>query len=294
MPLITISGFPCSGKTYRSKQLEDYFRSKIAQSDDPRISKISVHHLNEESLGLSRDVYNTPRLEKDARATEMSAVKRYLSRDSVVIADGLNYIKGYRYQLHCEAKAVQTPSCVIHVGTPADKCRELHAARLKENSPLAYPEADFENLIYRYEEPNGMTRWDSPLFTVLFEDETPPFDKIWEAMIGSSGQVKVVRPNAATVLKPATEQNYLYELDKATSDILAEISAWQKDHAGESGGEVKVSGVDDAIQLPTHPLSLPQLQRMRRQFIALNRQHTLEKARIRQLFVDYLNDAFGR
>lgn len=88
----------------------------------------------------------------------------------------------------------------MHVGTPADKCRELHRSRLNEHPHQAYPEADFENLIYRYEEPNGMTRWDSPLFTVLYEDETPPFEQIWEAMIGSGGQVKVVRPNAATVL----------------------------------------------------------------------------------------------
>ncbi len=36
-----------------------------------------------------------------------------LGRDTIVIADGLNYIKGYRYQLYCEAKAVQTASCVV-------------------------------------------------------------------------------------------------------------------------------------------------------------------------------------
>jgi hypothetical protein len=45
-----------------------------------------------------------------------------------------------------------------------------------------------------------MTRWDSPLFTVLDKDETPPFDQIWEAMVGSDGKTKVVRPNQATVL----------------------------------------------------------------------------------------------
>lgn len=113
LKLITISGFPCSGKTYRSRQLVDFFQSKIAESTDARVSKIAIRHINEEPLGLSRDVYSTARFEKDARATEMSAVKRFLSRDSIVIADGLNYIKGYRYQLHCEAKAVQTPSCVV-------------------------------------------------------------------------------------------------------------------------------------------------------------------------------------
>lgn len=91
----------------------EHFQARIAESVDPRIAKLSVHHIDDESLGLARDVYNTARFEKDARAAEMSAIKRVLTRDAIVIADGLNYIKGYRYQLHCEAKAVQTPSCVV-------------------------------------------------------------------------------------------------------------------------------------------------------------------------------------
>ena len=54
-------------------------------------------------------------MEKDARATEYSAVKRALGKDTIIIADGLNYIKGFRYQLYCEAKAVQTPNCVVRM-----------------------------------------------------------------------------------------------------------------------------------------------------------------------------------
>lgn len=45
-----------------------------------------------------------------------------------------------------------------------------------------------------------MTRWDSPLFTVLYEDDNPPFEDIWEAMIGSKGKLKLVKPNQATVM----------------------------------------------------------------------------------------------
>jgi len=137
-----------------------------------------------------------------------------------------------------------------------------------------------------------MNRWDSPLFVVVPEDDFPPCGQIWDAVVGSDGKTKLVRPNAATVLKPATEQDYLYELDKGTSDIASAIQQWQKDHEGEGGGEVTIPDVPQRIQLPTTALSLPQLQRIRRQFIALNRQHTLEKGRIRALFVDYLNDSF--
>ncbi len=113
MQLILVSGYPASGKTYRSNQLVESFRSKIQASSDARVSRLTVCHINHDSLGLNRDVYREARKEKDARATEYSAVKRALGKDTIVVADGLNYIKGFRYQLYCEAKAVQTPSCVV-------------------------------------------------------------------------------------------------------------------------------------------------------------------------------------
>jgi len=89
----------------------------------------------------------------------------------------------------------------LHVGTPADRCRENNKKLLADkDNDGGYEEEDFDNLIFRYEEPNGMTRWDSPLFIVVEEDETPPCDQIWEAMVGSDGKTKVVKPNMATVL----------------------------------------------------------------------------------------------
>lgn len=291
--LILISGYPSSGKTHRSKQLEEFFNSKIAAAQtstdpkDARIKKLKTIHISDDTLSLSRSVYDAAsRAEKDARATFSSAIKRDLTKDTLIIADGMNYIKGFRYQLYCEAKAVQTPSCVVHVGTPAEKCREFN------EQTKAYPPEVFENLVFRYEEPNGMTRWDSPLFTIPIEDAEPPCEAIWEAMVGSDGKAKVVRPNAATVLKPAAEQDYLYELDRTTSDIISRITAWQQDHAGEGGGEIAVPEAEQSILLPVSPPSLPQLQRLRRQFIGLNRQHPLSKSRIRDLFIDYLNDGF--
>lgn len=248
-----------------------------------------IVHIDDDTLGLSRHVYASARPEKDARATFSSAVKRHLSQDTVVVADGMNYIKGFRYQLYCEAKAMQTTNCVVHVGTQEPKCRELNE---KREEGRAYAPEVFENLVFRYEEPNGMSRWDAPLFTVPFEDENPPCEAIWEALIGSDGKAKVVRQNLATVLKPAAEQNYLYDLDKTTSDVIALITGWQQDHSGEGGGEVKIPDLERTISLPVSTPSLPQLQRLRRQFINLNRQHTLGKNRIRDLFIDYLNDSF--
>lgn len=69
---------------------------------------------------------------------------------------------------------------------------------------------------------------------------------------------------------------------------------YQKDHPGEGGGEISVSEVEKQIELPATPMTLPQLQRIRRQFITLNRQHNFSKSRIKEIFVDYLNDQFSR
>ncbi|QIW96461.1 hypothetical protein AMS68_001979 [Peltaster fructicola] len=291
MPLILISGYPSSGKTTRSQQIVDNFTRRIADSNEPRIKRLKVHHIHDQNLGLTRDVYAAARPEKDARATFSSAIKRYLTRDDIVVADGMNYIKGFRYQLYCEAKAVQTPNCVVHIGTPTDQCRAFNEQALETGTGGYQPEV-FDNLVFRYEEPNGMNRWDAPLFTVPHDDPEAPYDAIWEAMVGSDGKVKVVRPNAATVVRPATEQDILYELDKSTSEVVTSITIWQQDHPGEGGGIVNVAGSEKTIQLPMTAPSLPQLQRLRRQFIQLNRQHTLGKSRLKELFIDYLNDSF--
>jgi len=73
---------------------------------------------------------------------------------------------------------------------------------------------------------------------------------------------------------------------------VSQILSWQKDHVGEAGGAVKIVGYEGGVELPTSSLTLPMLQRIRRQFIALNRQHNLDKDRIQALFIDYLNDQF--
>jgi len=189
-----------------------------------------------------------------------------MSRDDIVIADGMNYIKGYRYQLYCEAKSLLTPSCVVQIGAPADKCREWNkniaqqtdqAGSLDKNERKPYAEDVLDNLIFRYEEPNGMTRWDSPLFVIPWEDKEIPGQDIWDAMVNAG----TVRPNQATVMvgypvshnlvykrwtnlammpqPAAADSNYLQTLDKTTQEVVALILEYQKMN-GDSGGEMVV------------------------------------------------------
>ena len=89
----------------------------------------------------------------------------------------------------------------VHVGTSIPQCREINARLLADSAAAGgYAEDLFEDLVLRYEEPNGMARWDSPLFTVPYGDTIPPGEAIWEAMVGSDSKVKVVKPNLATIL----------------------------------------------------------------------------------------------
>jgi protein KTI12 len=95
----------------------------------------------------------------------MSAVERLVSKDDLVIADAMNYIKGFRYQLYCVARAISTPHCVVglsrslvdglkrsviyrcvivkvHCGTPINLARQWNSERQQG----AYPEDVYVHL----------------------------------------------------------------------------------------------------------------------------------------------------
>lgn len=282
-------------------------------------------------MSISRTVYDLSNVpahersanasEKNARAALYGAVKRILSDKDIVILDGLNYIKGWRYQLYCEAKEVRTPSCILQIGCAVDRAKQVNEERLAkklateaddgDKVPGAddepYEPANWENLVFRYEEPNPMTRWDSPLFTLIWEDDQEQtrkvFDDIWDTIAGENR--KVVRPNQSTVQRTRdVGVDYLYILDRETQDIVKRIL----DQQGEEGAvEVKIplSAPDQEnliVELPGgKKIGLPQLQRLRRAFIALHRGGIgLEKVgnmaadHLREAFVAYLNATFEK
>lgn len=312
--LIIICGYPTSGKTYRARQLISYFESRISTPESTQKPKFRIHHLTDPSLSISRSVYNLDpssvpaharsanSLEKDARATVFGAVKRLLSPNDIVVLDAAagNYIKGWRYQLWCEAKAIRTTCCIVHVGASKDQARKANEVRLaargnagaeeqSQDKEEPYDPETWENLVFRFEEPNGMNRWDSPLFTVPYDDESAPGEEIWDAVIEPKGK-GAVKPHAATLLPKMREEGYLHELERVTQEVVSKILEWQKDHPGEIGGEVAVEEL--TVELPGRNIGVPALQRLRRQFLALNRQHVIEVGRIKANFISYLNDSF--
>ncbi|ORZ34955.1 chromatin associated protein KTI12 [Catenaria anguillulae PL171] len=283
MPLIILSGYPCSGKTTRAQQLHAFFsQPRPDHLAETAAWPTEVHIVNDESLRVTYSHYNAPVSEKKARGAMLSAVERLLSRDALVIADGMNYIKGFRYQLYCIARAIGTPHCVIHCGAPLDLSRQWNAAR---PDGQRYDEQIFEELVTRYEEPDGKNRWDSPLFFIMNTDELPPFDKLIDAIVLR----KPPPPNMSTVVKPLTDTNYLFELDKATNELVTAYFQAQNNHP--PGSQVALLDCTTKIRLPGHKLSLPQLRGLRRQFLSLNNQRTVtDVTKLKELFIAYLQE----
>jgi protein KTI12 len=97
MALITISGYPSSGKSTRAAQIHDF----LSSASNPQL-KVKV--ISDDDLAVDRASYDDSLQEKTARATLFTAITRHIARDTILVVDGMNYIKGFRYQLYCKAR----------------------------------------------------------------------------------------------------------------------------------------------------------------------------------------------
>ena len=66
--------------------------------------------------------------EKISRGALKAAVERGLTKSETLIADDLNYIKGYRYELFCVARAVGTSMCTIHCDAEPEQIQQFNSA----------------------------------------------------------------------------------------------------------------------------------------------------------------------
>lgn len=285
MPLIIFTGFPSSGKSKWAQklasQLEDRIQS-LAPSQEGANMKVILH--SDDSLGIKREMYRESATEKAARAAQMSAVKRDISKNNIVILDTMSYNKGFRYQLFCEAKALSTPNCLVQVICPTVKCFELNALR-KDKDEDKWEDDLLRQMIARFEEPDGSKRWDSPLVSVAYDDTALPFDHIWEII----ALRKAPKPNQSTVLKPAVGANYLQQLDRLTNQVVSDIVAYQQI---DSFGTLKIKNIDGTdcfVELPDLQTSTATLQRFKRNFLNLNRVRSVDPDRIIPLFTEYLS-----
>eukprot|EP00835_Amoeboradix_gromovi_P002591 NODE_150_length_17275_cov_0.559618.p6 type:complete len:354 gc:universal NODE_150_length_17275_cov_0.559618:2618-3679(+) len=344
MPLITITGYPSSGKSTRSRQLKQLLRryanesveykkqelfgstdmidpmsrffepqmtikeeSTIAELDKNTLDpiecesvvfnghKFQVIILSDESLHIDVNLYENSFSEKQARATLLSAVERHLTPDTIVICDALNYIKGFRYQLSCIARAVGTQWCVLHVDTPASISKGWNSK---------YSDRLFDNLIYRYEEPVASNRWDSPLFTLVYSkclyssdmplnsaDHAPLID-ICDFVFGGTAKTQ----NFSTVHKPVCDSNYLQVLNKTTMQVVKDVL---KISNTIPGAEIKLYSNLDVVFIMPLRVSKQKLKGLQRSFVNLRTNNCANVSDInsendenlKTLFIEYLNES---
>ncbi|KAF0896564.1 hypothetical protein E2562_025468, partial [Oryza meyeriana var. granulata] len=224
MALVVICGQPCSGKSAAAACLA----SALCLST----SDLAVRIIDESSLHLGRnDSYKDMVVEKNLRGVLRSEVDRSVSRDSIIIVDSLNNIKGYRYELWCLARASGIRYCVLFCDTEVDHCGEWNTKRQEKGEP-AYDNNIFDDLVSRFEKPDRRNRWDSPLFELFpsrdgIVESSPVIAEavsyLTKKVDCKTRDVKILQPTIATQTDRTTEANSLYEMDKATQEVVNAI-----------------------------------------------------------------------
>ncbi|XP_067936391.1 protein KTI12 homolog [Watersipora subatra] len=268
MPLLVVTGYPCSGKTTRVEKIINCFNAKHKD-----IVVVNDGQFN----GFDREViYGSSRNEKNLRAFLKSETQKHLNKDTLVIVDSLNYIKGFRYELHCITKAAQTPHCVLWCDIGKDRALELNHQRSKDK----YSDKLMEELIMRYEEPNGQTRWDSPLF-ILQIDNDLALEPIEDALFKS----KPPPPNMSTVAQPLQATDFMYELDKVTNETVKHIVNCQR--SAMPGDKIRLPAGGE-VELMRHS-TLAELNKIRRQFIVYMKMNPVSDcSQLSTMFIQYL------
>jgi protein KTI12 len=157
MPCLILTGHPCAGKTTFANLLKE----RALKHESGLIDRVVV--VNEESVCVNQtksECYATSHAEKATRSALKGEVDRQLAPRTLVILDSLNYIKGYRYELHCTSKAAGERHGVVWI---------LNSA-VREWNQQRYSEQLLDELIQRFEPPDARNRWDQPLYRV---DLTP-------------------------------------------------------------------------------------------------------------------------
>lgn len=277
MPLIIITGLPASGKSTRAAQVKKFFEGRAN----------SVHLVSEwqciQLAGFDKNEYfSDSKKEKIVRSNIKSEALRMLNKNDVVIVDGGNYIKGYRYEIFCASKASRTTQCTIYCAITKDQA--WHFNGLRDEESKKYREDVFDALCLRYEEPRHDNRWDSPLFTVFPEEELNETN-MYNALFGA----KPLVPNLSTQNPPLSSTNFLFEMDKSTQGVIDQILSARK--LGMTG-PVKICGLSGSPADVPSDMTVSQLNRYRRQFLNYMKSHTTSSVtvdKIPGMFVQFLN-----
>mmetsp|Transcript_3018 Transcript_3018/g.5338 ORF Transcript_3018/g.5338 Transcript_3018/m.5338 type:complete len:301 (+) Transcript_3018:671-1573(+) len=248
MGMIVICGGPCSSKSRVAESIRDRLVSvcSVEQKD----FKVEIV---DEGFGLvSRvEAYRSSHTEKQTRARLKAAVERHLNSSSLVICDGMNYIKGFRYELYCLARAANVPSCVVFCNSSVESSVVLNDARMRAGED-SY-ESTFINALYsRIEVPIGTNRWDRPLFEIDTSSTSFDGNETYETVLNSIVSAvlhptQLTRKHHSTVKTRVGDANALGSLDYATREV--ENAILERLIDTHVGGTIPISGSEISVLL---------------------------------------------
>ena len=163
MPSLILTGYPACGKTTVAQVLKE------RALQHPAIQDVVI--INEETAcpdWTKQECYATSLAEKKTRAALKSSFDRAVAtsnKQTLVVLDSLNYIKGFRYELHCISKAVGERHGILWVLNRASVVEEWNSNRT-EKERRGYSRELLLELIQRYEPPDERNRWDKPMYAV--------------------------------------------------------------------------------------------------------------------------------
>lgn len=183
MPSLILTGNACTGKTTFANLLAE--RAKNHKSNI--ITKtIIINNQSSRPDKTTHECYQSSTEEKLTRSALKSEFDKYVIGDksTLVILDCLNYIKGFRYELHCISKAVGEKHGVIWLLCDEAVAKQWNKERIANNEkdngkdkdkdePYYYTEKMMDELMLRYEPPDQRNRWDKPLYRVDVNSTLP-------------------------------------------------------------------------------------------------------------------------
>jgi protein KTI12 len=221
MPCLILTGYPSSGKTTLANLIRDVALEHFGNS----ISNVVI--VSDATAGAAASSaaasYANSFVEKSTRASLKSDFDRVVNRTSsgscaegghkqtLVVLDSLNYIKGYRYELYCISKAAQQRHGVVWVLNSLETVLKWNRDRSEANQ--RYDEDLLKELVARYEPPDARNRWDSPLYEI---DVRAVADPIGSAP--NTGNESLSATSKSSVLEEALEHS-VYDMHKLSSTL---------------------------------------------------------------------------
>jgi len=112
-----------------------------------------------------------------------------------------------------------------------------------------------------------MVRWDAPLFTVVWDDPDIPDSQIWDAI--TKGNVKP--PNSGTLSVAKAPADALHTLEQTSTAMVSALLSASQSGSGPTVIPVGSDNLKVTVRLPPRPVTLSELQRVKRQFVTVHK-----------------------